>query len=473
MTERSEPTATVEHLPSAVVIVNAQGAIHYANRALLNLLEVEQSQLLGTAIEMWLGHTREQLEKGGGVRKLPALIQLQTGDTKAALVSNFDPGGCEPDAMGLLIEEQSVAPQTHAFIAMLGHELRNPLAPIRHAAGMLAEDAGATERAREIIERQVGHLTRLVDDLLTFGHAGAGRLRIELGPMLLTEAIDAAVEANVRLVESLGHQCSVDVEQLAGFIVEGDAVRLTQAFAGLIVNAAKYTPAGGAIAIRGRVDEDRAVVEVIDTGCGIDDDLMGTLFDPFVQAAQSINRKEGGLGLGLSLARHIVGAHGGELTAFSRGRDQGATFSVGLPRSDATQVPKRENVRPAATRYVERVLVVDDNEDAAQMLALVLGARDIECDVVSDGESALEQMEKVAYALAIVDIGLPGLDGFEVARRATKLSSRPERLVALSGYGQRSDIEAARVAGFDRYCVKPISMEQLDAVLRRPRAGPP
>ncbi len=356
------------------------------------------------------------------------------------------------------------------FLAMLAHELRNPLAPVLTAVQLMerkqreGQDVG---RERDVVERQVHHMRRLVDDLLDVSRVTRGKIHLQKRPLDVVGAAARAVEAARPFAESRGHTLRAE---LPGEPVwtEADPVRLEQVLTNLLHNAAKYSERGGRITLTLVREEDEAVVRVADTGMGIPAEALPHLFKPFMQVARTLDRAQGGLGLGLTLVKRLVEMHGGRVEVASEGVGQGSVFTVRLPLLPAERVPVREDSRPAPEVSSEgrRVLVVDDNVDAAELLGEVLELDGHQVSVVYDGMAALECVEAFAPEVVFLDIGLPGLDGYEVARR---LRRRPGgaglRLVALTGYGQASDRQRSREAGFDTHLVKPVELDTLRALV--------
>jgi PAS domain S-box-containing protein len=346
------------------------------------------------------------------------------------------------------------------FLAMLGHELRNPLAPMVTALQLMKlRDGGAFPRERAIIERQVRHMMRLVDDLLdvsriTRGQIDLRRQRIEVGP-LLAEAIETASP----LLEDKAHHVEIDVA--TDLWVDGDAGRLVQVFANLLTNAAKYTDPGGYVTVTAGLVRDEVVVAVRDTGIGITADMQPHVFELFVQGARSQDRAEGGLGIGLSLVRSLTALHGGTVTlASAAGR--GSQFTVRLPAAAAPscEVHPRDAADGCITMAGRRVLVVDDNSDAAELLAMALIGAGHEVRVAHDGPTALETTRGFDFDVALLDLGLPVMDGIELGERLRALGHRG-RLVAVTGYGQEADRQRSRAAGFAAHLVKPVDLEQI------------
>ena len=370
------------------------------------------------------------------------------------------------------------------FLAMLGHELRNPLSPIVTALQLmkLRGDIRST-REQDVIQRQVTHLVRLVDDLLDVARITRGKVELRKEPLQLAEAAAKAVEMASPLFEQRHHTLRVDIPR-HGLRIDADPVRLAQVISNLLTNAARYTEPGGRITLVARREDGHAVITVKDTGIGIGQDLLPRIFALFVQGRRGTDRAEGGLGLGLTLVRTLVRLHGGTVTARSEGVGRGSEFEVRLPAladlgtdgapRTATAVARES---PAASTP-RRVLVVDDNRDAAETLAEVLRAVGHDVVVAHDGPQALAAAERFRPEVAVLDVGLPVMDGFELA---THLRSRPPtarcRLVALTGYGQERDRARSREAGFDLHLVKPVDAERLlgaiegEAERRWPEAG--
>ncbi len=355
------------------------------------------------------------------------------------------------------------------FLAMLGHELRNPLAPISTALQLmrLKSNVGA-ERERAVIERQVKHLVALVDDLLDVSRITRGKVELRLAPVALAEALARSIEVASPLFEEQRHQLDVDVPR--DLFVMADASRLAQIITNLLTNAAKYTPPGGRIVVRGRAEEDRAVLSIVDTGIGIDPSMLETIFEPFIQTRQSIERSQGGLGLGLAIVANLVKLHGGTVHARSEGRGRGSELVVSLPRlampaSATEQASAEPETQPHAKA---RVLVVDDNVDAADMLRDLLVSIGYDVELAHDGLSAIDVAEKFRPDVGILDIGLPVMDGFELAQ---SLRAKPHlsatKLVALTGYGQREDRAKTAEAGFAAHFVKPVDFDKLRALIEQ------
>ena len=363
------------------------------------------------------------------------------------------------------------------FIAMLSHELRNPLAPIRSALEVirrLAPPDPKLTQAGDMMDRQVGHLVRLVDELLDMSRIGQGMVVLKKEQVELGKIVAHAVETARPLIEARSQTLAVSVPSAPGW-VSGDFVRLAQVVANLLNNAAKYTQEGGRVEVTATAGRGEAVVVVRDNGTGIEAQLLPRIFDLFVQGERSLDRSQGGLGVGLTLVRHLVELHQGRVEAQSDGLGKGASFKVILPcisavGQEAPVMTPWPRVAPA-TRG-RRVLVVDDNLDAAESIAMFLRLEGHEVKVVGDGYQALACAGVFAPEAVVLDIGLPGLDGYEVARQLRQEGDRRELvLIALTGYGQKEDRDRAAAASFDYHFVKPADPRQVNAVIASGRRG--
>ncbi len=352
------------------------------------------------------------------------------------------------------------------FLAMLGHELRNPLGAIASATGVLGAtgdlDPGAA-RARAVIGRQVQHLSRLVDDLLDVSRVTTGKVRLSLQPLDLSQLVTTTMASWRSAGRFDRHRVSDDA---AGPVwVEADETRMEQVLGNLVGNALKYTPAGGEVRVRVTRDGAAAVLEVADTGPGIPPDLLGKVFEPFVQGDRGLDRTQGGLGIGLTLVKALAGLHGG--TAEARSAGAGSTFVVRLPAAAAppTTAPPAPASPPAADPR-RRVLVVEDNDDAREMLRVLLTLAGHSVHEAGDGRTGIAVAAETGPEVALIDVGLPGLDGYEVARRIRATPGGASmRLIAITGYGQSDDRRRALDAGFDAHLTKPVQSERLLAAI--------
>ncbi len=362
------------------------------------------------------------------------------------------------------------------FLAMLGHELRNPLAPIVSAVELLRRRGLEGSRELAVIDRQAQHLAHLVDDLLDVARITRGRIALRIEPVRLAAAVARAAETTGPMLQGRQHVLLVNVPP--DLVVRGDPVRLAQVVGNLLSNAARYTPPGGRIEVRARREGGRAVLEVEDDGQGMSPELVPRVFDLFVQGPRALDRPEGGLGLGLTLVRRLVELHGGSVAARSAGPGRGSTFTVTLPV--AVEAPVSAPVPAAARRgRTRRILVVDDNTDSADLMSELFREAGHEVVSAHDGLAALRAIEGFVPEIAFLDVGLPAMDGYELAGRiAQRLGRRAPAFVSVTGYGQPSDRERSRAAGFVRHVVKPADPQELlelieQAALERERTRSP
>lgn len=353
------------------------------------------------------------------------------------------------------------------FLATLSHELRNPLAPIRNALEVLkraGDDPRATKHARAIMERQLLQLVRITDDLLDVSRITQDKLQLRRGLVDLRTAVQGAVEATRPLIEAERHRLTVELPVHPAWI-DADLTRLTQAFANLLNNAAKYTEPGGHIAISADVRDKDVTVTVSDSGIGIQPATLPHVFDMFMQFDGSRDRAQGGLGLGLTLVKRLVELHGGSVEAHSAGAGHGSSFVVHLPLArTAASTPAPQAVRPAKTA-ASRILVAEDNADTAEMLRMMLSLMGQDVRVAADGVLAVAAAEVFQPHIAFLDIGMPRMDGYEAARRIRSLLGPKVTLVALTGWGQEDDKRKAQNAGFDHHFTKPADPDALEALI--------
>jgi CheY-like chemotaxis protein len=348
------------------------------------------------------------------------------------------------------------------FLATLAHELRNPLAPIRNAAQILRMkeiDDPEARAARDMMDRQVRQMARLIEDLLDIGRIRQDKLRIRKEPVELAQVVEAAVEASRPWIQEAGHTLTIDLPP-GPIHLHADPARLAQVLSNLLENAAKYTSKGGHIRLAAEPPGSEAVVSVRDNGIGIPAEYLPRVFEMFSQVGSPPEGSEGGLGIGLSLVRRLVELHGGRIEAHSEGAGRGSEFIVRLPAVGAPAIEKRlpaKEHRPAAQVSNCRVLVVDDNKDAAESLAAMLRIMGNQVRVAHDGYQALEAAAVFQPEAILLDIGLPGLNGYEAARGLRELPGGTDTLlIAVTGWGQAEDAERSRAAGFDQHLVKPV-----------------
>jgi PAS domain S-box-containing protein len=349
------------------------------------------------------------------------------------------------------------------FLAMLGHELRNPLSPILTAVQLL-KLRRVEAREVDVIERQAQHLTRLLEDLLDVSRITRGKIALNKEAVELADVAAAAVEMASPVIDRGRHTLTTEIPT-HGLAIHADPVRMAQVIANLLTNAAKYTPPGGRIVLRAARRGGEVVLSVEDTGEGISAELLPCLFDMFVQSRQTLARSQGGLGLGLTIVKSLVTMHGGAVSAHSEGRGRGSTFVVRLPAVTETAKFHEASATAIATKTgLQRVLVVDDNADFAEMLADAVGAFGYRTAIAHDGVEALKVAQEFVPHIALVDIGLPVMDGYELAGRL-RCQRQDLTLLAITGYGQESDWQRARDAGFQVHITKPVELTSLYKLL--------
>jgi PAS domain S-box-containing protein len=360
--------------------------------------------------------------------------------------------------------------QTNEFLAMLAHELRNPLAPISNALNLLARKpaADATEQwVRDVLERQTGQMSRLVDDLMDVSRITRSAISLTREPVDMRHVVRVAADASLQWMEARGHSLLLDLpdDELA---VQGDEVRLVQVVQNLLDNAAKYTPQGGRIEVRARRDARGIMVSVKDNGVGMEPDMLRAAFELFRQGRQGLDRPEGGLGIGLTLVRRLVALHGGTVEALSAGPGKGSEFVVRLPAAGAGAGAKKSIAPPARPRRALRVLVVDDNQDAANALRLLLEGDGHEVKLAGDGVSGLALAREYKPDYLLLDIGLPRLSGYDIAAslRADP-AMKDTTIVAVTGYGQVHDRSRTAAVGFDHHLTKPVEYAALQQLLQQ------
>jgi signal transduction histidine kinase/ActR/RegA family two-component response regulator len=476
----------------AEVIADAEG------RAVdLRFLEANPAASRLTGVSAWVGRRMSELELGFGPQWLESWARVvATGDGErieqrsSQLDGWFDcyitrvggEGSRRAAALFQNVSERRRAQQAlreadrrkDEFLAMLAHELRNPLAPIRTSVGILRAHASGDPllvRCRDVIERQTAHMARLLEDLLDVSRLSRGTLVLQRAPVRLQEVIDAAIETSRPLIDQRLHRLTVEGVD-PDIVLDGDAARLTQVFANLLNNAAKYSHPCGHIHVQVERTPERASVRVRDGGIGIPTEQQERVFDLFTQGSGAHGHAPGGLGIGLSLARRIVEMHGGTIAVASAGEGSGTELTVSLPA-----LPDRRAVAEPVESIVgtiprRRVLVADDNVDAADTIALLLGALGCEVRVAYGGEAAVREAELFLPELVLLDLGMPGVDGFEACRRIRGASWGAGMVViAVSGWGQDDDRQRSAAAGFQLHLVKPVSPEELVPVLQRAGLG--
>jgi len=400
-------------------------------------------------------------------QRLGIYAELLVALTETLLSENFRSQQHQETAARLAAAVQA----KDQFLAMLAHELRNPLAPIRIATQIISMRETSNppvQKAREIIDRQVGHLTRLLEDLFDVSRIASGKVQLRKETVNLATAIANALEASRGLIAERAHALSVSVPEDPLF-VDADPMRLEQVITNLVNNAARYTPPNGHIVVSAARETTGAVLRVRDDGIGIPGHLLPHVFDLFTQADRSLARSEGGLGIGLTIVRNLVELHGGTVAVESEGQGRGSEFTVRLPLGTPGEVRTEPSIDAAVVMPRLNILVIEDNADGREILRVMLEGDGHQVCVAEDGPRGIELALAARPAVALIDIGLPGLDGYEVGRRLRGKLGRSIRLIAVSGYGQADDRKKSSDAGFDAHLVKPVTPEQLrDALVQRP-----
>jgi PAS domain S-box-containing protein len=474
-------------LPICIVRCDTQLRYEYVNTAYAARFGLRPEELIGKRMPEVIGESAYQVAKvyidrllsGEGVQYEATIPYASLGPKfmRSTSVPDFDDAGRVRGFMGVLIdltdrkraEDALKDADRHKdeFLAMLAHELRNPLAPIRNAARILRAAGPAEprlEKARDIIDRQVAHLARLVDDLLDISRVTQGKIVLVKAPVHLPEAVSAGVDLARPLLDAKQHKFTLTLPRPCDLSVEGDATRIAQVVGNILNNAAKYTDPGGEIELTLAREVNSARITVQDSGVGIAADMLPHVFELFAQAERSRDRSQGGLGIGLSLVKNLVELHGGRVAAHSAGAGCGSTFSVYLPLANAP-VAENGDVPRSPASAAKRVLVVDDDLDAAESMGMLLEVEGHTVWYAHNGRGAVEAAVELRPDVVLLDIGLPGIDGYEVARRLrSETATRDSVLIAITGYGQDEDRALAEAAGFDHHLVKPVSMESLHAL---------
>jgi PAS domain S-box-containing protein len=352
------------------------------------------------------------------------------------------------------------------FIALLAHELRNPLAPIRNGLQVigLSDERAVRERARDMMDRQLTHMVRLIDDLLDVSRITRNKMELRRERVALATVVASAVETAQPMIDAGGHELTVSLPT-APVVLDADLTRLAQVFSNLLTNSAKYTPNGGRVWLSAERAGGSVVVTVRDTGIGIPKESLPTIFDMFSQVDRSVEKSTGGLGIGLALVKGLVEMHGGTVSASSAGDGAGTTFTVTLPEAEKTDIPAPAPADRASSP-ARRILVVDDNRDGAESMADMLSLLGHEVATAHDGLEAVDRAEAFRPDVILMDVGMPRLNGLDATRRIRERPwGRAMRVVALTGWGQDGDRERSRAAGCDAHLVKPVNVADLQRVL--------
>jgi PAS domain S-box-containing protein len=477
-------------VPMTIVRVS-DGRTIEANAAALAITGFARHEVIGRTtpdLGVWAEpaeHDRlaQELVRDGGVRDFEMSLRTRHGDVRQMVVSaDVITYAGEPAVLNVVVditrrkqseaehaarraEAETLTRAKDEFLAMLGHELRNPLGTITNALAVMRRRASDPELARlvALIGRQAVHLTRLVDDLLDVARVTEGKVDLRRQRVDLREIARRCVDALAHAGRTASHRVTAEGDAAEVF---GDPARLEQVVSNLVDNALKYTPPGGSVVVRVGTEGEHAVLRVRDTGEGIRPELLADIFDVFVQQPQALDRARGGLGLGLALVKRFVELHGGSVTAASAGPGAGSEFTVRLPRSTGETPAVPVGPAVSGSRRRRRILVVEDNADARESLETLLTIEGHEVATAADGPSAVTLAASFLPDVALVDVGLPGLDGYDVARALRRApANRHVRLVALTGYGQSEDRRKALDAGFDIHMTKPVDPDVLARLL--------
>jgi PAS domain S-box-containing protein len=466
--------ALVEQMKGGAVTVSSDGDVIYCNRYFAALVDAPLQQVIGAPIDQFVDIAdqptlKSLLADGSGTLRTrlrhsgkPVDVSISVGTVTVDDAKHYTLIVTDLTA---LTKVQRESQSKDEFLAMLAHELRNPLGAIGGAVQVLSltelREPGAV-RARDVIQRQVLNMSRLVDDLLDVGRVVTGKIVLDRQVINLADAVRACVAG---IVSNQGVERSVEVAAESVW-VEADPVRVEQIVGNLVSNALKFTPRERRVAVSVSVEGANASLRVADEGIGISPDVLPYIFDLFVQADVAIDRSKGGLGIGLTLVRRLVELHGGTIEAASAGQSHGAIFTVRLPASGSPKATATADRTSDARQPSRRVLLVDDHDDAREMYSIVLRAAGHQVYAAEDGPSALAVLTRTPLDVAIVDIGLPGMDGYELARQIRSApDGRKVTLIALTGYGLPDDHKRSSAAGFDRHLVKPVAPEDLQRAI--------
>ena len=480
-----------QHLPGLAWIKDTEGRYVYINDAGAEAFGQPRENIYGrTDLDLFPAEMATQFRvndqraiAGRTGIEVVEHITLRDGGVRHSIVSKFPifdasggtrlVGGIAIDITERVRAEDALRQadrRKDEFLATLSHELRNPLAPLRNSLHVLRSRGGEgrADRMYEMMEQQLTRMVRLVDDLLEVSRITGGKIELRKEPVALASVVESAVETSRPLIEAAAHQLSVELSP-EPLLIDADPVRMAQVISNLLNNAAKYTLEGGRITLTAEQQGDEAVVTVRDNGLGIPAEMLPRVFEMFAQVDRTLKRAQGGLGIGLALARTLVEMHGGRIAAHSGGLNRGSEFVVHIPLS-RHPLPAAVAPDPMAGRILpgtrQRVLVVDDSQDGADTLAMVLQTMGADPRVSYDGPSALLAMHDYRPSLVFLDLGMPGMDGYEVAEqiRADPLFDAV-RLIALTGFGSEEERRRSREAGFDDHCVKPVDPARLRVIL--------
>jgi signal transduction histidine kinase/CheY-like chemotaxis protein len=474
----------VEEMQEGAVVLTPRGNILYSNARFAALVGEPLESVLGSRIDRFLavtaGNDFGDLLRAGNGRRRGRLIASDSSalEVSLSLTTTVSANG---DRLNLIVTDLSelLAANTHRaraehdnratnqFLAMLSHELRTPLSAISTAVRVLeVTNAGEQPRSRpyEVIARQVGHVTHLINDLLDVERVVSGKIRLNRQPLDMAEAVRQGVATFIG-ESQLDLRLDIDAEPVW---VDWDAERLEQVLSNIVTNAIKYTPPGGQIRVSLRAEGGDAILTVEDTGVGISPRLLPYVFDLYVQADRTLDRARGGLGIGLALVRRLVELHGGTIAASSEGEGKGSRFTVRLGRIPAADGLPRVPLPQEDSPSRKRVLLIEDNKDAREMLRMMLELAGHVVYEAADGVTGLELVNAERPDVGIIDIGLPRMDGYQVARRIRDLPhGRDMLLLALTGYGSPADVKRSEEHGFDHHLVKPVDPDFLTRVIHQ------
>jgi PAS domain S-box-containing protein len=477
----------VEAVQQGAATLTSDGTVSYCNRAFAAFFDRSQWDIAGTRVTSLLpfnqqhlfesllqrshtqnGHGEFLLESAeGAVQTIHvALTRMLLGDLSAICLIVTDVTKQKEHQ-----DLQDSNRQKDEFLAMLAHELRNPLAPISNAIAILNHLMKGDDKVAyvsDIIDRQTRHLSRLVDDLLDVSRISLGKIKLQKERVDLATIIARAAEISTPLLNARKHQLTVQLPPTTLFL-EADGTRLAQVISNLLTNAAKYTDEGGSIFLSSAIDGDEVVIRVLDSGMGISAELLPHIFDLFIQGDRSLARSEGGLGIGLTLVRRLVELHGGTVKAASDGLGCGSEFTIRLPALRPEE-PSRNVAAHTDSRdrgLTRQILVVDDNKDAATTIGMLINLLGHEVIIANSSSEALELAKATQFQAVFLDIGLPGMNGHQLARCLRALPDYGSTLlIAMTGYGQEEDIARSIDAGFNHHCVKPIELQRLRSLLQ-------
>ena len=478
----------VEEMQEGAAILTPAGDIVYCNRQFATLLRIPLEEVIGTVFDRFLSGSDRMafamLRKAGSGKFRARLTAADGRLIDVYLSLSASKADDDTERLNLIVTDLSALLDAQSgrdraeqesqakdeFMAMLAHELRNPLSAISAAVQVLeasnGQDAPAL-RARSIIGRQVHHLARLVDDLLDVGRVVTGKIALERRPIDFADLVHRAVA--VCSERQSDHRLEISTQPVW---IEGDLVRMEQIVNNIVGNAVKYTPAGGVIRVRLTLDGGDALLRVEDNGYGIAPELLPRVFDLFVQGERTLDRAQGGLGIGLTLVRRLVELHGGTVSASSDGPGRGSAFTVRLPKVATPQNAQPPLEQSHCDNFSRRVLVIEDNRDAREMFRMMLELAGHEVLEAEEGLGGLELLKAARPDVAVIDVGLPGLNGYEIARR---FREEPDAdgvmLVALTGYGTPEAVERSLQAGFDHHLIKPVNAEALQEIMRGDGVG--